>query len=131
MGTRMLHVSGMDEIGDCYSIPIEIRDTRGVVVGRIGIYAEGAQDGSVRAQLELRFADKPSAFYTSSAGVDTPGYAVGWPGVMVEVEPRQSVSGPLRFSINIPGETGVAGTDVRPGEASFAKLARAREAIQA
>src|SRR6266568_7276840 len=129
MGASGSNFYRVDETGEPHSEYFEIRNANDVVVGRIGFHAQGQADGSIRAQLELRFADKPGAYLAPGPGIPAQGYALGRSGVLVEMEPRQSQFDPMRFSIDIPGETGDTGADVRSSETPLATINRAREAL--
>src|SRR5216684_5765187 len=131
MGASGSNVHGMDETGPDYHQYHEIRDTSGAVVGGIDLYETRAADGAVRAQLELRFEDKSSAIMSAGHWLEPQRYADRWTGIVVEVEPRQSLTDPVRFGIYIPGQAGATGNNVRDAETTATAIGRTREAIQA
>lgn len=131
MGASVRDILGVDETGDDSKIVISISDPNGAVVGSIRLYAAWQADGSIRAQLELRFADKPSAFCAPALGLGSTGYAPGRPGIMVKMEPRQSEFDPMRLSIDIPRQARDSSANVRDDKALLAIIEGAREAIQA
>jgi hypothetical protein len=126
-GWHILDVAKERPSGD---VNVKILYPDGTLAGSIGIYPSEQADGSVRAQLELRFEDLASAFVSSEVGMDTSRHATGRTWVLVEMEPRQSFTDPLRFSIHIPGNPGPTGEDVRNAKDALAAIVAAREAIQ-
>lgn len=87
-----------------------LRNSHGIVAGRYSIYARRQENGSVRAQFELRSAGDSSVALPSGNGLVAIGYEDRWPGIMVEVDKEQGKSSSVRLSVDIPGET--AGTSV-------------------
>src|SRR5260370_31133799 len=126
-----MRIRGMGQRGKDSGAESEIRNARGIVVSRFSIHTSWTPDGGVRAQLELRFEDKPSAFFPTETGLGSQGYAHRRSWVVVEMEPREGVASPMRFSVNIPGETGAPSHGVRPSKAAVAAVLRSRDAIQA
>ncbi len=117
-----------DRANDAVNMPI--RDTKGTLAGYILVYKAEAEDGTVCTQLELRFAGKPSSLYYSGVGVDTPRYASRREGILVTLEPRTGELAPMRFSIDIPGESSETGDRNGNEKASPAAVLTARAAIQ-
>jgi len=129
MGSGSSYFHDLGPYWETDEIHISIPDSDGVVVGSISIYKGETSDGSVRAQFELRFADKPSSVYYNGIGVDTARYASRREGVMVTLEPREGDTAPMRFSIYIPGEHSEAGVGVGNEEASTSAVLASRAAI--
>lgn len=96
----------LDKRREYTTADISLRDSSGAVVLYIELDARQAKDGTIRAQLELRFEDKPSALVSHRAWLEGPGYEIGRKRVMVALEPRDSLSPPMRFSIYIPSQAG-------------------------
>src|SRR6266704_2303185 len=99
-------------------VHVEILDSEGIVVGCITVHPTRQANGAVRTQLELRFEDKPSTFISAAAQLAAGRYKARWAGILVEMEPRQSYSEPMRFSISIPVQTGVSGDHAGNGKAT-------------
>jgi hypothetical protein len=106
-----------------------LRHSDGSVGGRVSLYAQREENGSIRAQLELRFEDQSSLVTIAELGLADEGHETGRSWVLVEMEPRQSLSEPLRFSIHIPGKPANTGDDTRDTEAAIAIIRAARETI--
>jgi hypothetical protein len=122
MGTCGCNISNMEQTWGTRTDHITLRYPDGAVAGCIGFYEARQTDGSIRAQLELRFENNPSAFRAPELRLDAERYAPRWSGVMVEMEPRQSESDSLRFRIDIPSQTRSASPDVRPEETTLAEF---------
>jgi len=103
----------------------------GSVAGSVSVYSHGSANGSVRAQLELRFADKSSIVDASGYGLEPPGYEARRPWVVVKMEPRQGVLDPMRFSVNIPGKAGISGDDAGFAETILTNQRGKREIVEA
>jgi hypothetical protein len=130
MESSMRDVPRMDKTSDRQTINHPIRNSDGSMVGRIRLHEGWPQDGSVRAQLELRFEDFVCALTAPEVGLDASGYSPGRTWVLVEVEPRQGYTDTLRFSIHIPGKPGHTREDILNAQAAIAAIDRAREAIR-
>lgn len=131
MESGRMYVHSLDENGEYQSTDIAIRYSNGTVGGNIRVHASWSEDGSICAQLELRFEDKSCLVNAPEVRMDDAGYETGRSWVLVEMEPRQSFTEPLRFSINIPASAGKAGSDAGDTETAAATVKSAREAIQA
>src|SRR6266704_3072765 len=99
-------------------VHVKILDSKGTVVGCVTVHAARQENGFVRTQLELRFEDKPSAFISAAAQLAAGRYEAGWTGVLVEMEPRQSNTEPMRLCLSIPVQTGVSGDYAGNGKAT-------------
>lgn len=115
-------VSGMESQGGTNSDSRDFRYSDGTLAGDITVHSANQADGSVRAQLELRFEDFKCALTAPEVGLLPPGHSTGRTWVLVEVEPRQSYTDTLRFSIDIPGKAGRTGEDVGDAQTALAQL---------
>jgi hypothetical protein len=131
MGTCDCNISNMEQTRETRTDHITLRYPDGAVAGCIGFYEDRPSDGSIRAQLELRFEDNPSALVAPEVGLWATRHEARWQGIMVEMESRQSVTDPMRFSIDIPGQTRSASPDVWHKETPIAIVGRAREIVSA
>jgi hypothetical protein len=131
MGTSGSNILDVYESGEAGIIRSAIRLSDGTLGGSLVFHADRQEDGAVRAQLELRFEDLPSLVTIAEVGLGDERYEAGRSWVLVEMEPRQSLSEPLRFSIHIPGKPGSAGENTRNVEAATPIVNAAREAISA
>lgn len=129
MGTSSLLVLDLGQGGDAETVSASFRNSGSTVGGSVSIHSEWSPDGSVCAQLELRFEDLASLVTIAEVGLADEGYEAGRSWVLVKMEPRQSLSEPLRFSIHIPGKPANTGDDTRDTEAAIAIIRAARETI--
>src|SRR5271166_3703835 len=129
MGSGGSDIPRLDEIGRTKAIDHTIRNSDGALVGRLRLYENRTQDGAVCTQLELRLENQSDYFVYAESWLDAQGYANRWQRVVVKMEPRQSLTDPVRLSIYIPGETGAASTDVRDDKASPACIVREGKAV--
>lgn len=131
MGTSGGDISYMEQEGDVHDVNVTLRDSRDAMVGSLRFHQDWAEDGSICAQLELRFEDLPSLVTIAEVGLEPQRHASRRTWVLVEVEQRQSFTEPLRFRINIPGKPGTTGPATGDAEAAAATIGPAREAISA
>src|SRR5271166_4292151 len=129
MGSGGSYIPRVDEIGGTKAIDHTIRNSAGALVGRLRLYESGTQDGVVCTQLELRLENQSGYFVSARSWLDAQGYAHRWTGVVVKMEPRQSLTDPMRLGVYFPGETGAASTDVRDDKASPACIVREGKAV--
>jgi hypothetical protein len=130
MGASMYGVYVLDKDWPDCATGIEIRNSDGVVVCDIKLYAAEAEDGSVRAQLELRSADQSGVVTTPGTWMDVERHASGWPRIMVTLDEESRYTSALRFSIDIPRTAGDTSGNTGDDEAKLAAVKSAREAIQ-
>lgn len=131
MGTCSSQFYHLVENGGNDEQHIPILDTGGSMVCDIVVYQSREKDGSVCAQFELRFADKPSAYYPSDPIMDFEGYAARRSWVMVQMVPRQSEFDAMRFRVNIPGKASGTSDHARDAETSTTEVRQQGSAIQA
>lgn len=131
MGSGGMHVLELDQGRSFDSADIAVRNSAGSVGSRILLHTTWQEDGSVRAQLELRFENQSMFVSAPEIGLADDGHQTGRSWVLVEMEPRQSFTEPMRFSINIPASAGEAGSDAGDTETAVAAVRSAREAIRA
>src|SRR5271157_2219463 len=99
MGSGGSDIPRVDEIGGTKAIDHAIRNSAGALVGRLRLYESGTPDGAVCTQLELRLENQSDCFVSSQSWLDAQGYANRRKRVMVKMEPRQSLTDPVRLSI--------------------------------
>jgi hypothetical protein len=128
IGMRELHY--VDKNGESAGARVEIRYPGGSLAGSINVYTSETPDGSIRAQLELRFEDIPSTFIPSKSGLDFARHAFGRSGVVVAVDPPERFAPAMRFSIDIPCEASKASYRDWDGKTAIANIGRPRSAIQ-
>jgi hypothetical protein len=131
MGSGGMHVLELDQGRDFDSADIAVRNSDGSMGSRILLHATWQEDGSLRAQLELRFENQSMLVSAPEIGLADDGHQAGRSWVLVEMEQRQGFTEPMRFSINIPAPAGKAGADAGDTETAAAAVKSAREAIQA
>jgi hypothetical protein len=124
-------IPGVESSGKLDGDSRDFRYADGTLAGDITVHSTNETDGSIRAQLELRFENLTCAIIAPEIGVSTPGHSTGRTWVLVEVEPRQSYTDTLRFSIDIPGKPGPTSEDLRLAETATSTIDRASKAIAA
>ena len=122
-------LSGMESPRSSNGDAYDLRYSDGTLAGDITVHTSNETDGSIRAQLELRFADFECAITAPEVGVSTPGNSPGRTWVLVEVEPRQSYTNTLRFSIDIPMLVGRTSKDIGDAQTALAQLDQSRQTI--
>jgi len=122
-------ILGVEQVGADNSRDITLRHSDGSLAGSILIHADRAEDSTVRAQLELRFADKSMLVHASEIGLDDARREARRTWILVKMDSRKSFSDPMRLSIDIPGKATGASYSTREIEAATARFEAAREAI--
>jgi hypothetical protein len=125
------NVPGVESTGQSHGDAYDLRYADGALAGDITVHASNQADGSIRAQLELRFEDFECAITAPEVGVSTPGHSSGRTWVLVEVEPRQSYTNTLRLSIDIPMLIGRTSQDIGDAQAAIAQIDGSRQTIAA
>jgi hypothetical protein len=131
MGVGGLYLPFVDKEWQSDILHCQIRYPDGTLGGSVDIHESRAEDGSICAQLELRFEDKSSLVTIAEVGLEPQRHAPGRSWVLVEMEQRESFAEPLRFRIHIPGKPPAASVDPWDDEMSAAAVKSAREAISA
>jgi hypothetical protein len=129
MGTSSSSILGIFESGKAGDIRAAIRYPDGTVGGSLEFHADWTEDGSVCAQLELRFEDQSSLVTIAEVGLADEGHEARRSWVLVEMEPRQSFAEPLRFRFHIPGKPRPTRKDVGNGEDETARSLSEREIV--
>lgn len=130
MESGRMYVHSLDENGEYQSTDIAIRYSGGTVGGNIRVHASWSEDGSICAQLELRFENQSMLVNAPEVRMDDAGYETGRSWVLVEMEPRQSFTEPLRFRVNIPGLPRSPSVNIGDVKTATAAVLTARAAIQ-
>jgi hypothetical protein len=130
MGTSSNNVSDVFKVWSTYDSDYAIRYPDGSVAGYIVVHEDRQEDGSICAQLELRFEDQSSLVTIAEVGLADERHEAGRSWVLVEMEPRESYTEPLRFRINIPGKPRPTGQDTGNIEAAIATVDAARKATR-
>lgn len=131
MGTSSSDVSGVESSGTTVSDAYDIRYSDGAMAGDLTIHTTDQADGSIRAQLELRFEDFTCAIVAPELGISTPGHSPGRTWVLVEVEPRESYTDTLRLSIDIPGKPSPTSDDIGDAQNAIAQIDQSISALAA
>jgi len=127
----MYRISPLDQNGGDCAQRTEIRNGNGTVVCDFSVHATEAQNGTVRAQFELRFADNKRIVIPADPGVEAYRYATRWAGVLVALESQFVQSDTLRFSVDIPGKASGTSDNARDEETPATLVQRAGSAILA
>ena len=131
MGTGGDRISYVESEGQLRDVTVTLQYSNGDVAGYLGLHETKQEDGSLRAQLELRFENQSSALTAPEVGMDTSRYSPGRTWVLVEMAPRQSFTEPMRFSIHIPRKAPDPRRNIGDIETATAELERSREAMAA
>ena len=131
MESGRMYVHSLDENGEYQSTDIAIRYSDGTVGGNIRVHASWSEDGSICAQLELRFENQSMLVNAPEVRMDDAGYETGRSWVLVEMEPRQSFTEPLRFRVNIPGLPRSPSVNIGDVKTATTEIESARKAVSA
>lgn len=131
MESGRMYVHSLDENGEYQSTDIAIRYSGGTVGGNIRVHASWSEDGSICAQLELRFENQSMLVNAPEVRMDDAGYETGRSWVLVEMEPRQSFTEPLRFRVNIPGLPRSPSVNIGDVKTATTEIESARKAVSA